>query len=183
MDQKHSKMFWRQWEKMPILGRCSPHRLDDNAATALQPESVSVILDQIEIQKAREAGSVYVGYQMWRRLQLDAIPRKAGLNERTRLLTEVMTINRLGDSFLRARHAGLGAPHGAGRPAAYPLDNSQTPFNVPCGIVWLNPFPMENGHQVGHQNARSAGWRSRGRVGVGVHFSTQTDRFGGVLRR
>jgi hypothetical protein len=56
---------------------------------------VSVILDQIEIQKAREAGSVYVGYQMWRRLQLDAIPRKAGLNERTRLLTEVMTINRL----------------------------------------------------------------------------------------
>ena len=95
MDQKHSKMFWRQWEKVPILGRCSPHRLDDNAATALQPESVSVILDQIEIQKAREAGSVYVGYQMWRRLQLDAIPRKAGLNERTRLLIEVMTINRL----------------------------------------------------------------------------------------
>ena len=88
-------MFWRQWEKVPILGRCSPHRLDDNAATALQPESVSVILDQIEIQKAREAGSVYVGYQMWRRLQLDAIPRKAGLNERTRLLIEVMTINRL----------------------------------------------------------------------------------------
>jgi hypothetical protein len=95
MDQKHSKMFWRQWEKVPILGRCSPHRLDDNAAIALQPESVSVILDQIEIQKAREAGSVYVGYQMWRRLQLDAIPRKAGLNERTRLLIEVMTINRL----------------------------------------------------------------------------------------
>ena len=95
MDQKHSKMFWRHWEKVPILGRCSPHRLDVNAATSLQPESVSVILDQIEIQKAREAGSVYVGYQMWRRLQLDAIPRKAGLNERTRLLTEVMTINRL----------------------------------------------------------------------------------------
>jgi hypothetical protein len=88
-------MFWRHWEKEPILGRCSPHRLDVNAATSLQPESVSVILDQIEIQKAREAGSVYVGYQMWRRLQLDAIPRKAGLNERTRLLTEVMTINRL----------------------------------------------------------------------------------------
>src|ERR1035441_5465996 len=85
MDQKHSKMFWRQWEKMPILGRCSPHRLDDNAATALQPESVSVILDQIEIQKAREAGSVYVGYQMWRRLQLDAIPRFVALRPRSGL--------------------------------------------------------------------------------------------------
>jgi transposase len=36
---------------------------------------------------------------MWRRLQLDAILRKAGLNERTRLLTEVMTINRLVTPF------------------------------------------------------------------------------------
>jgi len=58
-------------------------------------KSVSVNLDQIEVQEAREAGSVYVGHQMWRRLQLEAILRKAGLNERTRLLTEVMTINRL----------------------------------------------------------------------------------------
>jgi len=60
-----------------------------------QPELVSVVPEQIEIEEAREAGSVYVAHQMWRRLRLDAILRKAGLNERARLLTEVMTINRL----------------------------------------------------------------------------------------
>ena len=60
-----------------------------------QPQLVSVILDQIEIEEAREAGSVYVAHQMWRRLKLDAILAKAGLNRRARLLTELMTINRL----------------------------------------------------------------------------------------
>jgi len=60
-----------------------------------QPQLVRVIPDQIEIQEAREAGSVYVAHQMWRRLKLDAILQKAGLNQRARLLTEVMTINRL----------------------------------------------------------------------------------------
>ena len=70
-------------------------RIEAQPPSGPRPESVSLILDQIEIQEAREAGSVYVGHQMWRRLQLDAILRKAGLNARTRRLTEVMTINRL----------------------------------------------------------------------------------------
>lgn len=70
-------------------------RIEAQPPSGPRPEPVSAILDQVEIQEAREAGSVYVGDQMWRRLQLDAILRKAGLNERTRLLTEVMTINRL----------------------------------------------------------------------------------------
>lgn len=56
---------------------------------------VSVVADEIEIEEAREAGSVYVAHQMWRRLRLDAALRKAGLNRQARLLTEVMTINRL----------------------------------------------------------------------------------------
>ena len=56
---------------------------------------VCVVPDQIQIEEAREAGSVYVAHQMWRRLQLDAILQKAGLEERARRLTEVMTINRL----------------------------------------------------------------------------------------
>ena len=51
--------------------------------------------EQIEIEESREAGAVYVAHQMWRRLRLDAILRQAGLNERARLLSEVMTINRL----------------------------------------------------------------------------------------
>jgi len=60
-----------------------------------RPEWVSVLRDQIEVNQARAAGSVYVGHQMWHRLHLDAILDKAGLNERARLLTEVMTMNRL----------------------------------------------------------------------------------------
>lgn len=70
-------------------------RIEAQAPSPSRPAPVSLILDQIEIAEAREAGSVYVGHQMWRRLQLDAILRKAGLNERARRLTEVMTLNRL----------------------------------------------------------------------------------------
>lgn len=58
-------------------------------------ELVSVVVGEVEIEQARQAGSVYVAHQMWRRLRLDGILRKAGLPERARLLTEVMTINRL----------------------------------------------------------------------------------------
>jgi hypothetical protein len=70
-------------------------RIEAQPPSDRRPECVSVLLDQIEVAEAREAGSVYVGHQMWRRLHLDTILDKAGLNERTRLLTEVMTINRL----------------------------------------------------------------------------------------
>jgi hypothetical protein len=31
IDQKHSEMFWSQWEKVPILWLCGSHRLDDSA--------------------------------------------------------------------------------------------------------------------------------------------------------
>ena len=43
----------------------------------------------------REAGPVHVGHQMWRLLQLDTILADAGLSRRARLLSEVMTLNRL----------------------------------------------------------------------------------------
>jgi transposase len=71
------------------------HRIQAQARTGAHSELVSVLVDQIEIQEAREAGSVYVAHQMWRRLNLDAILGQAGLNQRARLLSEVLTINRL----------------------------------------------------------------------------------------
>ena len=60
-----------------------------------EAEWVEVLTDEIEIQQAREAGSVYVGHQMWARLGLEAILEQAGLKKRARLLTEIMVLNRL----------------------------------------------------------------------------------------
>jgi len=47
------------------------------------------------MEKAREAGPVHVGYEFWRKLGIDDILKEAGFSKRTRLLTLVMTMNRL----------------------------------------------------------------------------------------
>ncbi|MEK6755789.1 MAG: IS1634 family transposase [Bacteroidota bacterium] len=56
---------------------------------------VEIHTDQIEFDDIREAGSVHVGHQMWKRLGLFDILAQAGLSERARMLTEAMTLNRL----------------------------------------------------------------------------------------
>ena len=63
--------------------------------TAPSPSAVTVEVNQIEIEEAREAGPVHVGHQLWRQLGLDAILRRAGLSPRACTLTEAMTLNRL----------------------------------------------------------------------------------------
>jgi transposase len=59
--------------------------------------------DRVTVEDAREAGPVHVGHQIWRLLQLDPILADAGLSRRARLLSEVMTLNRLGQPA--AEHA------------------------------------------------------------------------------
>jgi transposase len=56
---------------------------------------VAIHTDQVRIEDVREAGPVYVGHQLWQALTLDAILAAAGLSARARLLTEIMTLNRL----------------------------------------------------------------------------------------
>jgi transposase len=56
---------------------------------------LAVQVDRVRTEESREAGPVHVGYQFWLRLGLDAILAQAGLRERTRQLTCVMTLNRL----------------------------------------------------------------------------------------
>ena len=56
---------------------------------------VSVHTDRVSVEQAREAGPAHVAHQMWKRLGLDEVLANAGLSARTRLLTCVMTINRL----------------------------------------------------------------------------------------
>jgi transposase len=56
---------------------------------------VAVHTDQIEVERAREAGPVHVGHQMWQKLTLGAMLGEAGLSPRTQLLAELMVLNRL----------------------------------------------------------------------------------------
>ena len=56
---------------------------------------VAVDTDRVTIEEAREAGAVHVGHQMWQQLGLDQILSSAGLSDRARMLSEVMTLNRL----------------------------------------------------------------------------------------
>lgn len=56
---------------------------------------LAIHVDQVRTEDARVAGPVHVGHQMWQALTLDAILATAGLSARARVLTEVMTLNRL----------------------------------------------------------------------------------------
>jgi hypothetical protein len=63
--------------------------------TAGTPDLVAVHTDQVTTEDHREAGPVHVGHQMWKKLGMDEVVARAGLSERTRVLTEIMTLNRL----------------------------------------------------------------------------------------
>jgi transposase len=56
---------------------------------------VAVHTDQVSLEKAREAGPVHVGHQIWQRLGLGGILKQIGLSAQARLLSEVMVLNRL----------------------------------------------------------------------------------------
>ncbi|MEK7731151.1 MAG: IS1634 family transposase, partial [Planctomycetota bacterium] len=56
---------------------------------------VAVHTDQVTTEDHREAGPVHVGHQLWQKLALDDVLAQAGLSSRTRVLTEILTLNRL----------------------------------------------------------------------------------------
>jgi transposase len=63
--------------------------------TAGHPDLVAVHTDQVTTEDHREAGPVHAGHQLWQTLELDDVLARAGLSARTRVLTEIMTLNRL----------------------------------------------------------------------------------------
>jgi len=71
-----------------------PHRVA-RPAPAADADILAVRADQVRVEDVREAGPVHVGHQLWHALTLDAILATAGLSARARVLTEVMTLNRL----------------------------------------------------------------------------------------
>ena len=64
-------------------------------ATAASDSALTVEVERLEIEEAREAGPVHVGHQVWRQLGLDTILGRAGLSPRACTLAEAMTLNRL----------------------------------------------------------------------------------------
>jgi transposase len=56
---------------------------------------ININLEEVEVEEARQAGAVHVGHQIWQRLGLEEILAGAGFGHNTRLLTQVMTLNRL----------------------------------------------------------------------------------------
>ena len=68
--------------QMPGLGS------DDGGHITVDPKLITTELH-------REAGTVHVGYQFWRRIGLDEILEQQGLSKRTRQLACVITMNRL----------------------------------------------------------------------------------------
>ncbi len=56
---------------------------------------VAIHTDKVQMERAREAGPVHVGYQFWKKLKMNEILKQAGFSEKTRLLTLLMVMNRL----------------------------------------------------------------------------------------
>lgn len=75
-----------------ILGRI---RSAGQGPSRRDADIVAVHTDQVSLEKAREAGPVHVGHQLWRRLGLGEILKEIGLSAQARLLSEVMVLNRL----------------------------------------------------------------------------------------
>ena len=78
-----------------IADKVQARRARSAARTGRADTVIGVDTSGVEVEDPREAGTVHVGHQMWRRLQLDTILQQVGLRLRARLLTEAMVLNRL----------------------------------------------------------------------------------------
>ena len=83
--------------------RASQHKTRGRQPLKGSDDLVAVHANRVAIENAREAGAVHVGHQIWKRLGIDRILDEVGLSARGRLLTEVMTLNRL--IFPASEHA------------------------------------------------------------------------------
>lgn len=75
--------------------RSSRPKTDGPVQSSDAADLVAVHTDQVACEQAREAGPVHVGHEMWVRLGLAKILQDVGLSSRSRILTEVMALNRL----------------------------------------------------------------------------------------
>ncbi len=77
-----------------VVARVKMHQQAQRPATG-KSDLVAIHTDQVAVEEPREAGPVHVGHQMWKKLGVDDVLARAGLSARARVLTEIMTLNRL----------------------------------------------------------------------------------------
>jgi transposase len=92
-DQEAEAIVRRVKEKKAAKGKREEGAEDRHSNRA--GDLVAVHTEEVTTERHREAGSVHVGYQFWKRLGLDDILSEVGLPARARALTCVMTMNRL----------------------------------------------------------------------------------------
>ena len=90
-DQEAEAIVGKVKEEKAAKGKRAKEDRRRNGSSDL----VAVHTDEVTTERHREAGSVHVGYQFWKRLGLDDILADVGLTARARAFTCVMTMNRL----------------------------------------------------------------------------------------
>ena len=68
---------------------------EERAAAKRDEDLVAIHTDRVDKEDEREAGTLHVGREFWKRLGVDEILRDAGLDAKTRRLTLAMVMNRL----------------------------------------------------------------------------------------
>ena len=81
----------QSWVEKARKRRKSASRSDDDRSAS----TVTVAIDNVDVEQAREAGAVHVGHQLWSQLGINQILESAGLSHRACILSEMMTLNRL----------------------------------------------------------------------------------------
>lgn len=81
-----------------LLARARKGRRQRRESATVRQAAGSLLLidtERVDTEEHREAGTVHVGHQIWRQLDMDTILGRAGLSKRARTLSEAMTLNRL----------------------------------------------------------------------------------------
>ncbi len=82
-------------ETKEIIRKVKERQDKEKSDTKDSDELIPVDVDKVDTALHREAGSLHVGYQFWKRLGLDEILRDVGLSKKAQILTCAMTMNRL----------------------------------------------------------------------------------------
>jgi transposase len=81
-----------------LLGRARQGRRQRREPATVRRSAGSLVVidtERVDTEEHREAGTVHVGHQIWRQLDMDTILGRAGLSKRACTLSEAMTLNRL----------------------------------------------------------------------------------------